>query len=154
MVTIMIRLLKLWWALLWVMCWLNFLWVFMKKDEWISFSFVVLYFTANMLMILCLFNSEQNANQFFKFLNSQHPNIKFKFTKWKDDKLAFLNELILKTTVYCKMASIGLYINFLSFTPYSYKIGLIKTLIPDTYEISSSCTSFNVKKFLMLNIFW
>ena len=56
------------------------------------------------------------------------------------------------------MTSIGLYANFVSFTPYSYKIGLIKTLIHRTYEISSSWTSFNeeiynVKHLLMKNMY-
>ena len=99
--------------------------------------------------IICLFNSEQDADEFFKFLNTQHPNIKFTFEKQKDDKLAFLDILISKTeqnfctSVYRKMTSIGLYTNFVNFTPYSYKIGLIKTLINCTYKASSSWTSFN-----------
>ena len=55
------------------------------------------------------------------------------------------------------MTLIGLYTNFVSFTPYSYKIGLIKTLIYGTYEIGSSLTSFNeeisnVKNLLMENM--
>ena len=55
------------------------------------------------------FNSEQDADELVKFLNSQHPNIKFTFEKRKDDKLAFLDILILKTdqkyctSVYRKM---------------------------------------------------
>ena len=114
--------------------------------------------------IIYLITSEQDADEFFKFLNSQHPNIKFTFEKQKDDKLAFLDILISKTeqnfctSVYRKMTSIGLYTNFVSFTPYSYKIGLIKTLIHRTYEISSSWTSFNedisnVKHMLMKNMY-
>ena len=91
-----------------------------------------------------MFNSEEDTDEFFKFLNSQHPNIKFIFEKQKDDKLAFLDLLISKTDqnictrVYRKVTSICLYTNFVSFTLCSYKIGLIKTLIHDTYEISSS----------------
>ena len=41
------------------------------------------------------------------------------------------------------MTSISFYTNFVSFTPYSHTIGLIKILIYRTYEISSSWTSFN-----------
>ena len=56
------------------------------------------------------------------------------------------------------MTSIGLYTNFISFTTYSFKIGLIKTLIHRTYEISSSWASFNedisnVKHVLMKNMY-
>ena len=111
-----------------------------------------------------MFNSEQDAEEFFKFLNAQHPNIKFTFEKEKDGKLAFLDVLISKTdqnpcaSVYRKMTSIGLYTNFVRFTPYSYNIGLIKTLIHRPYEISSSSTSFNeeisnVKHLLMKNLY-
>ena len=61
--------------------------------------------------------------EFFKFLNTQHPNIKFTFEKEKDGKLAFLDVLIsktdqdLRTSVYRKMTSVGLYSNFVGFTP-------------------------------------
>ena len=114
--------------------------------------------------IICLFNSEQDADDFFKFLNTQLPNIKFTFEKEKDGKLAFLEVLIFKTdqnlctSIYRKMTSIGLYTNFVNFTPYSYKIRLIKTLIHRTYQISSSWTSFNeeisnVKHLLMKNMY-
>ena len=60
---------------------------------------------------------------FFKFLNSRHPNIKFTSEKQKDEKLAFLDVLFSKTdqnfctSVYGKMTSMGLYTNFVSFTP-------------------------------------
>ena len=47
--------------------------------------------------IIWLSNFEQDANEFSKFLNSQHPNIKFTFQKQKDDKLAFLDIHISKT---------------------------------------------------------
>ena len=35
----------------------------------------------NLLMTLCLFNCESDADKFFKFLNTQHPNIKLTFEK-------------------------------------------------------------------------
>ena len=63
--------------------------------------------------IICLFNSEQDTTEIFKFLNSQHPNIKFTFEKQKDDKLAFLDVLTSKTdqnfctSIYRKITSIG-----------------------------------------------
>ena len=31
--------------------------------------------------IICLFNSESDADKFYEFLNKQHPNIKFTFEK-------------------------------------------------------------------------
>ena len=111
-----------------------------------------------------MLNSEQDTNETFKFLNSQHSNIKFTYEKRKDDKLALLDFLISKTdqnfctSVYHKKTSKGLYTDFVSFTPYSYKIGLIKTLIHRIYEIGSSWTSFNeeisnVKPLLIKNMY-
>ena len=82
-----------------------------------------------------MFDSAQDANEFFKFLNSHHPNIKLTLEKQKEDKLAFLDILISNTyQIFCtsdyrKMNLIGLHTNFVSLIHYSYKIGLIKTLI-------------------------
>ena len=82
--------------------------------------------------------------KFFDYLNSRHPNIKFTFEKQNRAKLAFLDILIATenhnfcTSVFRKKTSIGLYTNFTSFTPFSYKIGLIKTLLHRAFEISNS----------------
>ena len=46
-----------------------------------------------MLMILCLFNCESDADKFFEFLNSQHPNIKFTFEKQVNKQISFLDEM-------------------------------------------------------------
>ena len=95
-------------------------------------------------MTSSVFACEKDADEFFTFLNSRHPDIKFTFEKEKDSKITFLDICINKTnnnfclSVFRKCTSIGLYSNFSSFTPFSYKIGLIKTLIHQTYAISSS----------------
>ena len=113
--------------------------------------------------IIYLFTCEKDA-EFFTFLNSRHPNIKFTFEKKKDNKIAFLYICINKTnhsfctSVFRKSTSIGLYISFLSFTPFSYKIGLIKTLIHRTYAISCSWNLFhdeieNTKHLLEKNMY-
>ena len=72
---------------------------------------------------------------FFDYLNSRHQNIKFTIEKQNSGKLAFFYILISNendnfcTSVFHKKISIGLYTNFTSFIPFSYKIGLIKTLL-------------------------
>ena len=99
--------------------------------------------------VISLFNSKEERGEFFNFLNSQHSNIKFTFEIQKDHKLGFTDALISQanqnfcTSVCHKITAIGLYTNFISFMPHSYKIGSIKTLIHRTYEISNSWTSFN-----------
>ena len=124
------------------------LFISFHKKRWLDqFQFCdVLLYRQYVKYIICFFNSEQDADKFLKILNSQYPNIKSTFEKQKDDKLALLDLFISKTdqifctSVYRKMISIGLYTNFVSFTPYFYKIGLIKTLTHRTYEKSSSWT--------------
>ena len=96
-----------------------------------------------------MFVCEKDADKFFTFSNSHHPNIKFTFKKEKDTKIAFLDIWINKpshsfyTSVFWECTLIGLYTNFSSFTSFSYKTGLIKTLIHRSYAISSSRNLFH-----------
>ena len=53
---------------------------------------------------------------------------------------------------FVKKTSIGLNSNFSSFTPFSYKIGLIKTLLHHGFEISSSWNFFDHKKQKIKNL--
>ena len=41
--------------------------------------------------IICLFNCESDADKFFEFLNTQHPNIKFTFAKQNNKQISFLD---------------------------------------------------------------
>ena len=93
-----------------------------------------------------MFACEKDADEFFTFLDSHQPNIKFPFEKEKDNKIAFLDICIniinhgFCASVFRKSTSIGLYTNFSSFAPFSYKI---KTLINRTCSISSSWDFFH-----------
>ena len=98
----------------------------------------------------CLFNNEQDALLFFDFLNSQHPNVKFTMEKESNKMLAFLDAYIsnkdpcnLLTSVYCKNTFTGLLTNFYSFTSYSCKIGLIRTLVDRAHKINNTLAKFN-----------
>ena len=81
--------------------------------------------------------------KFFDYLDSRHPNINFTFEKQNGGKLAFLDILISSesdnfcTSVFRKKTSVGLYCNFTSFSPFSYKIGLIKILLHHILGTSS-----------------
>ena len=124
------------------------------KKQWLKeFNFCkVLLYRLYIDDIICLFNCEVDAMKFFDYLNSRHPNIKFTFEKQNGGKLAFLDILISNesdnfcTSVFRKKTSIGLYTNFTSFTPFSYKIGLIKTLLHRAFKISSSWKFFDQEK--------
>ena len=114
--------------------------------------------------IFCLLKSEDEANSFLVYLNGKHPNIKFTMETEKEKKLPFLDVLItsnngnFETSVYRKMTFTGLFMNYRSFLPEIYKLGLISTLIDRIYKISQNREIFNfefrkVKEFLGKNAY-
>ena len=107
--------------------------------------------------IFCVFDNENDAKLFFDFISSQHPNITFTIEKETNKVLALLYVCIdnndpscLKTSTYRKKTFTGWLTNFFSFTSFSYKIGLIRTLVDRVYKINNSLFSFNndVKKLI------
>ena len=93
----------------------------------------------------CLFHSEHDATIFFDYINSRHPNIRFTMEKEAHHKLPFLDVLVnnndpnsLLTSVYRKKTFTGLLTNYFSFTSYSYKVGLIRTLVDRAYKINNT----------------
>ena len=95
--------------------------------------------------IFCIFENESQVEPFLAFLNSRHQNIKFTVEKELGGKLPFLDVLISKRedrnfdmTTYLKPTNSGLLTNFLSFTAFPYKIGLIKTLFDRSSKINSN----------------
>ena len=109
--------------------------------------------------IFALFETEEQADLFFSYLNKQHPNISFTIEKQENGKLPFLDVLLTKegeifsTSVYHKSTYTGLLTNYLSFTSFSYKVSLIKTLIDRTYKICGSWVQFNTEILQLTEIF-
>ena len=64
------------------------------------------------------------------------------------DVLVNNNDTSIVTSVYHKKTYTGLLLNYISFTPSTYKIGLIRTLIDRAYKINNTWTGFDkdVKK--------
>ena len=98
--------------------------------------------------IFATFETESDADSFFKYINDRHPNIKFTKEHNKDGNLPFLDILIdntskLKTSVYQKPTYTGLLTNFKSFVPYEYKTRLVNTLLDRTYKINSCWKGFD-----------
>ena len=105
----------------------------------------VLFYRRFVDDIFCVFENRSHANAFLRFLNRQHPNIKFTVEHENEGTLPFLDVLIrrtengdISTTTYRKPTNTGLLTNFTSFTAFSYKTGLIKTLIDRAFKINSS----------------
>ena len=99
--------------------------------------------------IMCLFSSESDADKFFAFLNQRHPKIKFTIEEQIENQLSFLDLLITSngdiflTSVYWKKA-LPWFIYY-SFVPFSYKIGLVKTLLHRAFAISSNWSIFHLE---------
>ena len=85
--------------------------------------------------IFVLFSSLDQAEKFKKYLSSKHPNINFSLEKENDGRLSFLDINIFRekgkfvTNVYRKKTFSGVYTNFNSFIPETYKTGLFKLLL-------------------------
>ena len=83
-------------------------------------------------------------------INNQHPNIRFTMERETDHVLPFLDVPINNTdphqsvtTVYWKKTFTGLLTSYLSFCPFTYKLGLIKTLIHRTFKINNTWMGFH-----------
>ena len=86
-----------------------------------------------------------------EYLSSKDPNIKFSKSKEEDGWLSFLDVNTfrendkLATNVYRKKTFSGVYTNFKSFIPETYKIGLIKSLLFRCFGLCSNFTKFHHK---------
>lgn len=100
--------------------------------------------------IFAVFSNEQEATKFFNYINNKHPNIKFTMEKENEQKLAFLDVLIdnsmpnIKTSIFRKKTFTALLTNYLSFTSFSYKCGLIKCLVDRAFKINNTWLGFHI----------
>ena len=125
-------------------------------------QFILKLFVRYVDDTLAVFDTRANALLFLKYLNNLHPNIKFTMECEEDEKLAFLDLLIMKSndnivlTIYRKPTHSGVFTHFTSFIPHHYKVALVKTLICRAYRHCSSWLLFheeieNVTDMLMNN---
>ena len=90
------------------------------------------------------FEKRAHITEFYKHLNSIHPNIQFTYELAQNNQLAFLDVWIsnqdgkpaIKT--YRKPTHTGLYIKWQSFVPLKYKINLVRNLLHRAYKICNS----------------
>ena len=96
------------------------------------------------------------------FLTTSMTDIPTYVSLWKKrwiKKIPFLDVLIDNsqpqspiTRVYRKKTFTGLLTNYFSFTPFSYKLGLIRTLVDRTYKINNTWVGFHedIKKLILI----
>ena len=103
--------------------------------------------------IICLFNCKSDADNFFEFFNTQHPNIKFTFEKQVNKQISFVDVLITNdgnqfcNSVFRKESVIGLFIIYLGFTTFSYKVKLLRISLHRAFMIGSSWSLFHEEIF-------
>ena len=99
--------------------------------------------------IFVLFSSPHHADKFREYLLSKHPNINFSIEKEEDGPLPFLDINIFHendkfaTNIYRKKTFSGVYTNFKSFIPETYKIGSIKLLLFRCFSLCSDFIKFH-----------
>ena len=131
------------WAPLWHQYLRIFSWAIMKESGYNNTMVLQFISTVDMWMTqsFCPFNNETDALEFFHYINDKHPNITFTMETEVNHKLPFLDVLLdnsnppsLVTSVFRKSTYTGLLTNFLSFSPFPYKLGLIRTLVDRTLQ--------------------
>ena len=98
-----------------------------------------------------LFTNEQDALSFFSYINSQHPNIKFTVERKENWKPPFLDVLLdnhsnqgIIISVFHKKTYTGLLTNYFSFVPFSYKSGLVRSLVDRIFKINNTWAGFHL----------
>ena len=135
-----------------------------KEEEWLKKcpeKFKPVYYKRYMDDTFLLFRSKQNIKMFFRYINSRHKNMSFTLEEESDNKLPFLDILVIRdniltTRIYRKTTFSGLYSNFHSFLPEKYKSGLMHTLLFRIYTICSDRSKIyteigNLRKFMRKN---
>ena len=99
--------------------------------------------------ILAAFDNEQDSLNVLNFLNNMNPNIKFTMEKQINHSIAFLDVFIsginnqnLTLQTYHESTYTRRFLNFKSFTSFSFNISLIKSLIDRSFKICNNWNSF------------
>ena len=107
-----------------------------------------------------LFRSPKRIPLFLNYLIQQHPNINFTFETESNSSLPFPDIQItrhndcISTSVYHKPSFTGLFTNFHSFIPFSFKKGLILSLLHCFFNICSNYENFHEELETFKKIFW
>ena len=123
--------------------------IFLSRSEtsWLSNcpnEFTPSYYRRYVDDLFLLFNNKEQCNRFETYINEQHNNMVFKPDYENDNEISFLDILVTRkqdntfnTNIYRKPTFSGVYSNFSSFMPKSYKKSLVLTLIYRLYNIVS-----------------
>ena len=121
-------------------------------------QFRPIYYNRFMDDTFLLFSCENHVLKFHKYINSRHNNMNFTYEIENNNCLAFLDVLVTRedtfcTSLYRKPTFSGLYSNFESFMPDSYKEGLIYTLLHRAFVLCCNWSKFHAEVVFLKNIF-
>ena len=102
--------------------------------------------------IFVVFKSENDVLLFKSYLNGKHENISFSNEVEENNVLAFLDVSVhrdehnkMSTGIYRKSSFSGVFSNFFSYIPISYKRGLVMTLIYRCFNLASNYHTFHLE---------
>jgi hypothetical protein len=122
------------------------------ETQWLDecpLAFMPIFFARYVDDIFVLLRSREHIAMLSDYLSSKHPNIRFTMEEEKNNVLPFLDVNVYRdadrfsSSVHRKETFSGVYMNFRSFLPTTYKSGLLSTLLYRAYSISSSFNSLH-----------
>ena len=114
-----------------------------------------LYYQQYVVDIFLFFKSSYHLKRFESYLNSWHVNMPFTLETEQNSKISFLDVNVIceqgkfMTSVYQKPTFSTSYTHFDSFSPDTYKIGMIYTLVNRYLLICSSWSMFHQQLVLL-----
>ena len=112
-------------------------------------AFAPIFYARYVDDIFVLVRSSEHVPKLSEYFSSKHPNIRFTYELENENTLPFLDVNVFRdagkfsTTVHRKSTFSGVYSNFRSFMPDTYKRGLVSTLLYRAYMICSSFQSLH-----------
>ena len=107
-------------------------------------SFMPMFYARYVDDIFVLLQSKEHTALLAEYLSSKHASITFTYEEENDNVLPFLDVNVFRdadrfsSTVHRKSTFSGVYTNYSSFMPDTYKRGLVSTLLYRAYAISST----------------
>ena len=103
--------------------------------------------------IFVMFGSRDHVKKFVDYMNTKHPNIHFRFEIEDQNSFSFLDIKIIRntekkafeTSVYRKSTFSGVFTNFKSFIPMTYKTGLLEIMLFSCFQYALPMKSLTRK---------
>ena len=122
-------------------------------------AFAPVYFARYVDDIFILVRSKEHVAKLAQYFSSKHKNIRFTYELENNNTLPFLDVTVFRdaskfsSSVHRKDTFSGVYTNYRSFMPETYKKGLVSTLLYRAFMICSSFQSLHQEIERLKNIF-